>query len=115
MPGRGRRQSRGPHSTHDSKQLGDAPRVSRARAGTGAVKPGASSLTSVPAQPLPRRPLAALLRRPAGVGVTFADIALYFSREEWCLLDEDHRCLYLDVMLGNFELVSSLGVTDFYF
>ncbi|KAM5296147.1 uncharacterized protein AAES06_003171 isoform 2-T3 [Glossophaga mutica] len=59
MPGRGRRQSRGPHSAH--------------------------------------------------VGVTFADIALYFSREEWCLLSEDQRCLYLDVMLDNFELVSSLG------
>ena len=41
--------------------------------------------------------------------MTFADIVLYFSREEWCLLDEDQRCLYLDVMLENFELISSLG------
>ena len=43
--------------------------------------------------------------------MTFADIALYFSKKEWCLLDEDQRCLYLDVMLENFELISSLGKT----
>ncbi|KAK1329812.1 hypothetical protein QTO34_009995 [Cnephaeus nilssonii] len=42
------------------------------------------------------------------VGVTFEDIALYFSREEWSLLDEGQRQLYLNVMLENFELVSSL-------
>ncbi|XP_071075936.1 zinc finger protein 211-like [Desmodus rotundus] len=59
--------------------------------------------------PRGRRPLAASWRRAAVVGVTFADIVLYFSREEWCLLDEDQRCLYLDVMLENFELISSLG------
>ena len=41
--------------------------------------------------------------------MAFADIALYFSREEWRLLDEAQRRLYLDVMLQNFELVSSLG------
>ncbi|KAK1329817.1 hypothetical protein QTO34_010000 [Cnephaeus nilssonii] len=43
------------------------------------------------------------------VGVTFEDIALYFSREEWSLLDEGQRQLYLNVMLENFELISSLG------
>ncbi|KAK1329841.1 hypothetical protein QTO34_010024 [Cnephaeus nilssonii] len=45
------------------------------------------------------------------VGVTFEDIALYFSREEWSLLDEGQRQLYLSVMLENFELLSSLGKT----
>ncbi|EPQ07178.1 Zinc finger protein 211, partial [Myotis brandtii] len=45
------------------------------------------------------------------VGVTFEDIALYFSREEWSLLDEGQRQLYLNVMLENFELTSSLGKT----
>ncbi|XP_014384251.1 PREDICTED: zinc finger protein 211-like isoform X3 [Myotis brandtii] len=49
------------------------------------------------------------LRRRAEVGVTFEDIALYFSREEWSLLDEGQRQLYLNVMLENFELISSLG------
>ncbi|KAK1329844.1 hypothetical protein QTO34_010027 [Cnephaeus nilssonii] len=45
------------------------------------------------------------------VGVTFEDIALYFSREEWSLLDEGQRQLYLSVMLENFEFLSSLGKT----
>ncbi|XP_045431936.1 zinc finger protein 547-like isoform X12 [Pipistrellus kuhlii] len=49
------------------------------------------------------------LRKRAEVGVTLEDIALYFSREEWSLLDEGQRQLYLNVMLENFELVSSLG------
>ncbi|KAK1329825.1 hypothetical protein QTO34_010008 [Cnephaeus nilssonii] len=47
------------------------------------------------------------------VGVTFEDIALYFSREEWSLLDEDQRQLYLNVMLENFELLSSLAPVYF--
>ncbi|XP_054566552.1 zinc finger protein 773-like [Eptesicus fuscus] len=51
---------------------------------------------------------APVLSRGAEVGVTFEDIALYFSREEWSLLDEGQRQLYLNVMLENFELVSSL-------
>ncbi|XP_032469201.1 zinc finger protein 211-like [Phocoena sinus] len=42
-------------------------------------------------------------------GVTFEDIALYFSWEEWKLLDEAQRRLYHDVMLENFALISSLG------
>ncbi|KAK1338627.1 hypothetical protein QTO34_019281 [Cnephaeus nilssonii] len=49
-------------------------------------------------------------RHGAEAGVTFEDIALYFSREEWSLLDEDQRQLYLNVMLENFELLSSLGM-----
>ena len=41
--------------------------------------------------------------------VTFEDVVVYFSWEEWGLLDENQRCLYHDVMLENFALVTSLG------
>uniref|UniRef100_A0A452IDE7 KRAB domain-containing protein n=1 Tax=Gopherus agassizii TaxID=38772 RepID=A0A452IDE7_9SAUR len=48
-----------------------------------------------------------------GVPVTFEDVVVYFSPEEWAALAEWQRELYRDVIMENYELVASLGEDPF--
>ncbi|XP_030153255.1 zinc finger protein 154-like [Lynx canadensis] len=53
-----------------------------------------------------------LMPEKAFDSVTFEDVAMSFSWEEWGLLDEAQRWLFHNVMLENFALVTSLGTVD---
>ncbi|XP_029089319.1 protein KRBA1 isoform X10 [Monodon monoceros] len=52
------------------------------------------------------------LRLCPQVSMAFQDLAVRFSEDEWRLLGEGQRALYLDVMRENYETLASLGTVE---
>ncbi|XP_070792193.1 zinc finger protein 431-like [Pituophis catenifer annectens] len=50
-----------------------------------------------------------LIEAPKKALVSFKEVAVYFSEEEWSQLDADQKALYREVMLENHRNVASLG------
>uniref|UniRef100_A0A8B9QJ48 KRAB domain-containing protein n=1 Tax=Apteryx owenii TaxID=8824 RepID=A0A8B9QJ48_APTOW len=62
-----------------------------------------------PREPLaPHSPCTPHLQPVFQEPVTFEDVAVYFSAEEWRRLAERQKKLYRDMMMENYELITSL-------
>ncbi|XP_031790594.1 zinc finger protein 749 isoform X1 [Piliocolobus tephrosceles] len=68
-----------------------------------------SNCTSLSHLPTGSMAVAAKHKDPAQECVVFEDVAIYFSREEWGILNDAQRHLHSNVLLENVALLSSVG------